>query len=212
LDDKTLKLKRIVPEYNSKNVFVKKLFWDRLNTAITLSKATKNQKIVDIGAGPGSLINLLLKKGIHSDNIYALDFNKNIISLKKKYKKVHFQIADLQKTDYPSSQFDIVFCLDVLEHIKNINPAINEIKRIAKDGAMLIVSIPKENFFYKLGRFLIKGTFSMESGPGPGKHYYNSWKLINILSNNFHLVRMKKLRVLGVFNLFTIYAFKILKS
>jgi len=98
-----------------------------------------------------------------------------------------------------------------LEHIEDINPAINEIKRIAKEGAMLIVSIPKENFFYKLGRFFIKGTFSMKSGPGSGKHYYTNRELINILSNNFYLVRMKKLRVLGVFNLFTIYAFKILK-
>jgi 2-polyprenyl-3-methyl-5-hydroxy-6-metoxy-1,4-benzoquinol methylase len=212
LDDKNLKLKSIVPEYSSKNFLVNKLFWDRLSTSVALSGADKSKKILDMGAGAGHLIRLLIKKGVPPDNIYALDFNVNFLRLKKLYPGAHLSIGDLKNTGYSSGQFDVVFCLDVLEHIKDIEAALSELVRISKKGASLVVSIPKENFLYKVGRFLIKGRFSMESGPGSGKHYYTDKELVSILKRRFKLVRVKKLRVLGIFHFFTICKFRMRKG
>jgi len=61
--------------------------------------------------------------------------------------------------------------LDVLEHFQDLKEPVKEIARILKKDGFLVTSLPTENFFYKLGRFLTTGTTSMEKGPC-SPHFY----------------------------------------
>ena len=60
------KLEKIVPEYHSKNVFLRNLFFKRLELAIELAKSklnsNKNLNVIDLGCGEGLLLQLLEKK------------------------------------------------------------------------------------------------------------------------------------------------------
>ncbi len=47
---------------------------------------------------------------------------------------------------FPDHKFDVVICLEVLEHIRNQDNAIKEFKRILKPGGVLLVSIPDADF------------------------------------------------------------------
>lgn len=49
---------------------------------------------------------------------------------------------DLECIDQPDNSWDVVFCNHVLEHIKNYNKALSEIKRILVPGGQLICSFP----------------------------------------------------------------------
>lgn len=53
-------------------------------------------------------------------------------------------IHDLNQHPYPfaDSEFDRVLCFDVLEHLDNFVPAVEEIWRISKPGGMVAVSGP----------------------------------------------------------------------
>jgi ubiquinone/menaquinone biosynthesis C-methylase UbiE len=53
---------------------------------------------------------------------------------------VKMDITDIQ---YPDNTFDIIFCLDVLEHVIDAEKAISELYRVLKkDGWGLIISTP----------------------------------------------------------------------
>jgi 2-polyprenyl-3-methyl-5-hydroxy-6-metoxy-1,4-benzoquinol methylase len=91
-----------------------------------------------------------------------------------------------------NKEFDVVTCLDVLEHFEKVEDILTSIKKTIKDKGNLIVSGPVESFWYKLGRLITKGSFSQETGPGAGKHYYNIIQLNKIIQNYFKLIETKK--------------------
>lgn len=180
----------IVPEYNSSNPFVRRLFMDRLRYAERFSRITSDQRVLDIGTGNGILLDRLSLR--HKDTKFVgLDTNPQIRELAMV--NTEFVLGDVRRQAFVSNTFDIVYCLDVLEHVKKLNQAIVEIKRVLKNGGQLIVSVPQETFLYKTGRFLIKGTFSQEKGPCASPHFWNAKQLIKHLNDNFRLQEQKVL-------------------
>ena len=100
----------------------------------------------------------------------GVDLNTRIMSLR--IPGCQFLVADAAKLPFAAGYFDVVFALDILEHIPDIELTMAEIGRVLKTDGMLIVVGPTESAFYKFCRFLIKGTFSMKSGPGGGEHFH----------------------------------------
>lgn len=208
MDDKELDLKDIVPEYGSSIGPVRKLFWKRLFVAAKVARLKKGMKVLDLGTGSGNLIRFLNRK-LPEKDIYASDFNKNVLQLKKRFPRAMISRQNLLDTSFSDSMFDVVFCLDVLEHIEQLGKASSEISRVMKKEGHLVLSVPKESFLYKLGRFMIKGSFSMETGPGSGKHYYDEKGLVKRLGKDFLVVESIKLKVFGLITLFTIYKLRL---
>jgi len=112
----------------------------------------KKNNILDIGCGIGQNLNLLSKKG----NYYGIDISsKNIKINQKKFSKYKFLVADItKKTEFKNDFFDEIYCYDVLEHVDNLDKALNEIYRIInKKNGKLIVEVPtyfSESIFIKL--------------------------------------------------------------
>jgi ubiquinone/menaquinone biosynthesis C-methylase UbiE len=185
-----MKLDEIVPEYNSKNPLVKKLFYDRIKYALFFSKIRNSQEILDIGTGNGILIRMLRKK-FPKNNYTGIDMHRGIRNLEIPDTKL--LVADVRKLPFKSNTFDRIFCLDVLEHIKELDKAISEIKRVMKDDGILVVSMPQESWIYKTARFFLKGTFSQEKGPCASPHYWNAKQLMKRLGKFFMLKKHKKL-------------------
>jgi len=168
-DEKTMPLSDIVPEYNSSFFLVRNLFWDRIKYSIQLGRINDGKKILDVGCGIGYLLKHIRKKN-KKCYIVGIDFNININKLS--IPDCEFRVEDVTKLSFKDDSFDIVYALDALEHINDIASAINQIKRVLKPNGKLIITGPTESFFYKFCRFLIKGTFSEEEGPGTGIHYH----------------------------------------
>lgn len=61
-------------------------------------------------------------------------------------KGVKYQKADVEFLPYEDNQFDIVTCFHTLEHIKNIDRAIYELKRITRK--QLIIVVPCQKWYY----------------------------------------------------------------
>lgn len=190
--ERKLGLEDIVPEYRSSFFLVRNLFIKKLEKCIGLVKDDLNSKtrILDIGCGEGILEKELRKK-TEKGKIYGVDFNINTDNLNKLHlKNCRFMIGDATKLKFRKNYFDIVFAIDILEHIKDAKKALKEIKRVLKDKGVLILSGPTESIFQKLARFLVKGA----KGPGAGVHYHNVYGLKKIIEeNNFKKAKSKKL-------------------
>lgn len=205
IDEKNQPLETIVPEYNSKNIIIRWLFLKRINYAFNqLNKNKKNICILDAGCGDGILIKKLSKHNF--SNLYGIDFNENVESLK--IDNANIICGDLNKTIYEDNQFDIIFILDTLEHIKDVSKVIVELHRILKEDGIIITSLPTENIFYKLGRLILKGTTKMDEGPGTGIHYHTANELDKYISDKFSKIKTKFIPFFPPFNLFNMINYK----
>lgn len=115
----------------------------------------KNEKILDAGCGTGDLFLKILKyRGHRTNYIIGIDIsepnidilNEKLAGLENKVywdeniKAIIGDIRELKKIK--SNTFDKVICSEVLEHIKDIGKALDEIKRITKVGGKIIITVP----------------------------------------------------------------------
>lgn len=115
----------------------------------------KNQVMLDIGCGVGTIDFYLAKKGA---KVTGIDVSKNGIDTANKnlanlgmQKKLKFKVANFPKS-YPKSKFDKIICSEVLEHLKNDKLAVKTIFKILNKSGIVIASSPSKNApLYRMG-------------------------------------------------------------
>lgn len=102
--------------------------------------------VLDIGCGPGVLTEELLNRGC---KVWGIDFSGKMIDMagkkisEKGFKdKCHFAIGDIENLDFPDAYFDFVFCVGVLEYLKEDSLALKEIRRVLKPSGKVIFTVP----------------------------------------------------------------------
>jgi len=162
------------PTYLAKMKFIREYLW----------KIPKASRVLDLGCGEGVLVEEFLKLGY------------DIIGLDENYSSEFVLRGDIRKTPFSGMQFDVILCLDVIEHLnyENQEMAISEIRRVLKDDGVVILTIPNlAHFSSRLG-FLLKGqlvrTASIKKHPGdrPIKEYLQLLK-----QEGFQIVHRKGL-------------------
>ena len=143
-----------LPAYAHQNPIIDYLFWKRLEVAFNF--ANKNGPLVkalDFGCGSGCFSYLLAKNGYEVTSI-DLDFTPlQLVQEKLDFpSNIKFIEGDIFKQDIPNNSFDVIFALDVLEHIENLSKYIELFKRILAPNGIIVVSGPTENILYKMGR------------------------------------------------------------
>lgn len=204
-------LKEIVPEYHSKNIFIRSLFLKRLKIALQLAwqklQSGDELKIIDLGCGEGKFLKLV-EENFKNVKTFGIDIEPRVLEIKK-FLRAEIKVADIRNSGFPDVFFDVVFCLDALEHFENLEKPVDEIKRILKPDGLLIISLPTENLFYKLGRLAIKGTMSEKEGPCSSSHFYNAKTIERFLcSNGFKVSKKALLPAIPFLSLFHIVSFK----
>jgi len=121
----------------------------------------KSKKLLDVGCGDGIITHFLKRKVA---KLYGIDKSKE--DLKKARKRgVIPRYIDLDKEKIPfrNSFFDVVTCLDVIEHIKDPVSLIREINRVLRRNGTLILSAPNIRFSDHLLKLIIEGRFPKTS-------------------------------------------------
>jgi len=100
----------------------------------------ENAKSLDVGFGLGYGLNLLSIKsrevnGVDVD-VKVLDYCTNTIVGKNPRLKI-LKIFDGYDLPFPDNTFDIVTCVDVIEHVEDYNRLIKEMLRVARKGVFL---------------------------------------------------------------------------
>ncbi len=99
----------------------------------------KNKQVLEIGCGDGRITSLLAKK---PERFVAIDPDKQKIErAKRNIAGVDFQIGSGENLDFPTDCFDlVVFTLSL--HHQDSQKAIDEARRVLKDGGKILVIEP----------------------------------------------------------------------
>lgn len=149
-----------------------------------LKNVPKTSRILDLGCGEGILVEEFQNLGY------------DIIGLDQNYSSQFVLRGDIIKTPFSGKNFDVILCLDVIEHLnyEDQETAINEIRRVLKDGGTVMLTVPNLAHFYSRLSFFLKGqldrTASIKKHPGdrPIKEYLHLLR-----EEGFQVVRRKGL-------------------
>jgi len=97
----------------------------------------KNKTVLDVGCGNGFFTIPFSKK---AKEVTGLDFSKRMLELNPHKKLVQ---ARVEKMPFKDNAFDVVFCSNLLHHVKNPILAVAEMKRISK--RFVVLSEPNRN-------------------------------------------------------------------
>ena len=208
-DPKFAELSDIVPEYNSRNPLVRWIFLERLEICVRLARldAPAPLKLLDLGCGEGRMLRLLRAADARHE-VTGMDYNANVLQID--IPGVKMAQADLtDSASLPAEAFDRIFCLDMLEHLKEVEEPIRTLKKSLKPGGLLILSAPAENAFHKFCRLLLKGKFSKNEDNDHSPHYHSGATLErDIVAAGFECVGRGSLPLPGPFALLKLYAFR----
>lgn len=105
--------------------------------------AGRNQKILELGSGPGSITRVLT--GLNNNEVTALELDGNAVELVRPYCKRVFQVnlndvswSECVKTE----RFDAVLAADVLEHIYEPTEVLKEMVTLLKEDGAIVISLP----------------------------------------------------------------------
>ena len=102
--------------------------------------SSKSENLIDVGCGNGFLLNKI-KLPLSKFGCDVFDENKYKNSQTFKYSK-----QNIKSLKFKDNFFDTVICCHTIEHIPDINSAVNELKRIAKRE--IIIVVPKQRFYF----------------------------------------------------------------
>ena len=106
---------------------------------------THNALVLDIGSGLGYNLNTLHK---HFSNIVAADISLRALKHSKEEHarlKINYVVCDIQNMPFKDNSVDIVVCTETLEHVPDMQRAINECYRILKESGYIFISTPNYN-------------------------------------------------------------------
>ena len=97
-------------------------------------KIEENDKLLDLGSGTGSFVKVCTKYKINS---VGLDLAKDDIDF------------DNDKLPLKDNEFDYITMINLIEHLKNPKNLVTEIRRVAKNNAILIICTPNFKYAYE---------------------------------------------------------------
>lgn len=103
--------------------------------------AGRYKTVLDLGCGTGFSSFLLSKREF---KVTGLDISDKFLAVMKpkESKNLKFIVGDILNLEFPDRSFDVVTSHEVIEHITNIEKALNEMTRIVKKGGRIIIVSP----------------------------------------------------------------------
>jgi ubiquinone/menaquinone biosynthesis C-methylase UbiE len=126
--------------------------------------------VLDIGGGLG-LFSMNFKLNFPSSSVIILDkfLYEGIKEILTKYPTLRitdYIEEDIQnKTSFENNSLDLIFALDILEHVENPSIAIDEILRILKQNGLLFISVPTESILLRIVRKILGSVRNIEVNP-----------------------------------------------
>lgn len=157
-----------------------------------LLKASKLKKgrAIELGCGEG-LSTMRLAAMLPKDiTLEASEYVKHQIPHAQKnnpgLKITQESVYELKHAD---NTFDLVFLLEVLEHLDFPSKALQEIKRVLKPGGYLIIGVPREPLWRSLN--MARGKYWNDWGNTPGHlNHWSSRSLTRLLASQFGKVKV----------------------
>lgn len=108
------------------------------------------KKILDIGTNSGALTTKIARlfPGAATTGIDV--YEKAIKYARCQHSQIRFLVADAQKLPFQNKTFDLIFCVETLEHVVSPPKVLQEIKRCLKNSGSAVISMDSGSFLFNL--------------------------------------------------------------
>ena len=165
----------------------------------TLTNGLNNLNILNIGVATGKTTEMLSQYG----NVLSVEYDKDCCEFLKEELNIEVINGSITELPFNDNSFDLVFALDVIEHIEDDQKGINEMHRVCKKNGVVFITVPafmslwsehdEVNQHYR--RYVlseIKSLFKHFSGLEVYSSYFNSVLFIPIYLIRFLMNIFKK--------------------
>ncbi len=125
------------------------------------------KRVLDIGCGRGELTCAAASCGAHA---VGVDYSAAAIELSRQRllvldenlrERVEFFQMDAKDISFPDDSFDVIFMIDVYEHLHDyeIEEVLTKIKGFLRDGGVLIIHTGPNTWFYNFGYPIVRTVF-----------------------------------------------------
>ena len=152
----------------------------------TLRSLIKGKYILEVGCGRGSM---LLKLDSAARRV-GIDPSSEALDLARiQNQGVTFQVAFAEKLPFEDNTFDLVYSLEVIEHVKEYELMVSEIERVLKPGGVIFIQTPN----YPVKRvydfiFWVFGKRAELADDYTHVSKLSAFKLRNVIKEKFSLV------------------------
>ena len=109
-----------------------------------LTSPGKPLKILDVGCGTGLMMEKLSSLG----RVWGIDCSSEAVGYACKRGLAQVRQISCEKLNDPNGSYDVIICLDVLEHIKDEKAALCSLMRVLAPGGLLVVTVPAFRFLW----------------------------------------------------------------
>lgn len=109
----------------------------------------KNLSILDFGCGVGTVSFFMASKG---NSVIGLDISKDAVDIANKSAKLmkvdklaKFYDLETGKRKVNKRKFDLILCIEVIEHIEQDRELVNYLAKLLKKKGVLVISTPSMN-------------------------------------------------------------------
>ena len=174
-------------------------------SVISESKKNENIKILDLGCGPGELIEEL-ENEFNNIDITGVDFSEKMLEVSKSRnpdaKHIQMDVADLYKLN---DKFNVIICTHSLPYYKEPEKVMSELKRLLKDDGRIYIGFASgDNFYDKLVLSFVKLT----TGPA---NYPSDEKFKQIIAPYLKVEKLKIIKEKSFMPRIAIYTLKKVK-
>ena len=176
-------------KYRTKNPLVRFLMRRFLRTLDSLIATIDTaHTVLEVGCGEGYLLNHVRDFRAFTRQ-EGIDISEEIV---KEARRLHpsltFNVGSVYALDYRDGEFDLVLACEVLEHLKDYDAALSELKRVTDNYC--IVSVPVEPM-WKILNFA-RGWYISSLGNSPGHiQHWNKQEFINLLERYFTVEKVR---------------------
>jgi len=145
--------------------------------------------VLDVGCGEG-IIFAKLKQRFKDKKCTGVDIDKDHIekaNLNAPF--ASYQKGSIYDLRFPKNSFDLVMCLEVLEHLENPEKAVQNLKEVS--SKYVLISVPREPIWRILN--MVRGSYWRDWGNTPG--HLNNWstkQIKKMLGNHFEILEVRK--------------------
>jgi SAM-dependent methyltransferase len=102
--------------------------------------------VLDAGCGSGRTLLELVRYG----EVHGIELNPAAAEAARSRGCGEVRIGRLEELPWDSSTFDLITCLDVIEHTADDRIALSELRRVTKPGGWLLVTVPAYQALWSL--------------------------------------------------------------
>jgi len=174
-------------KYVSQNPISRLLISHFYATIRQIIRKIEFSNLVDLGCGEGIILKMLEKEISHKACM-GIDLNPVHIKLSKLNAPFcKYQVGNIYQLQLEKNSFEMVICLEVLEHLEYPEKALDEIDRISSKYVLL--SVPREPLWRILN--MIRGSYLLSLGNTPGHiNHYSSKIFVNLINKKFEVLEI----------------------